>query len=185
MGLTADSFDVFFSYHWRDHAEVEAVAQALRQQGLNIFLDRWYLIPGRPWPQALEDVLGSCRSVAVFLGPQGMGPWQQREQDLALSRQARQPEFPVIPVLRPHADPALGFLSQNTWVDLRQKLDDSLSLEILQRAVRGEPPGPDLVQRVQATLAAVCPYRGLRPFREEDAPFFFGRDEVIQRLMER
>ena len=48
--------------------------------------------------------------------------------------------------------------------------------------MRGEPPGHDLTQRVQATLATVCPYRGLRPFREEDAPFFFGREVVIDRL---
>ena len=177
-----DTYDVFFSYSWRDHVAVEAVARALRQQGLNVFLDRWYLIPGRPWPQALEEVIASCRSVAVFVGPYGMGPWQQREKYLAISRQTSQPDFPVIPVLLPEADPALGFLSQNTWVDLRQRPDDPLSLAILQAAVRGEPPGPDLARRVQATLAAVCPYRGLSFFREEDAPFFFGRDIFIKRL---
>ena len=27
-------------------------------------------------------------------------------------------EFPVIPVLLPGADPVLGFLGQNTWIDL-------------------------------------------------------------------
>ncbi len=184
MNLAGSPYDVFFSYNWRDRAEVETVARALSQQRLNVFLDRWYLVPGRPWMQALEEVLGSCQAVAVFLGPQGMGFWQQREQYLALSRQARQPDFPVIPVLLPHADPALGFLSHNTLVDFRQQLDDPIPLEIFKKAVRGEPPGPDLAQRVQDTLASVCPYRGLRPFREEDAPFFFGRDEVIHRLTE-
>lgn len=54
MGYAADPYDVFFSCHWRDHIPVEAVAQALRQQGLKVFLDRWYLIPGRPWPQTLR-----------------------------------------------------------------------------------------------------------------------------------
>ena len=39
----ATSFDVFFSYHWRDHAPVEAVARALTERGLRVFLDRWYL----------------------------------------------------------------------------------------------------------------------------------------------
>jgi hypothetical protein len=182
MGQDAASYDVFFSYHWPDQAAVETVARALSRQGLNVFLDRWYLIPGRPWPQVLEEVIAACRAVAVFVGPQGLGPWQQREKYLALSRQVRQPDFPVIPVLLPGADPALGFLKQNTWVDLRQRPDDPLSLEILQAAVRGEPPGPDLKERVQATLATVCPYRGLRPFREEDAPFFFGREACIARL---
>ena len=47
---------------------------------------------------------------------------------------------------------------------------------MLAAAIRGEPPGPDLQERLTATLATLCPYRGLRPFREEDAPFFFGRE---------
>ena len=85
----------------------------------HVFLDRWYLAPGRPWPQALEEALHTCRAVAVFLGPAGMGPWQQREHYLALDRQAASATFPVIPVLLPGADPALGFLGLNTWVDLR------------------------------------------------------------------
>ena len=35
-----ETFDVFLSYHWRDHARVEAVARWLREQGLTVFLDR-------------------------------------------------------------------------------------------------------------------------------------------------
>jgi hypothetical protein len=177
-------YDVFLSYHWRDHAAVETVAHALRQRGLSVFLDRWYLVPGRPWPRALEEALGGCRALAVFLGPHGMGPWQQREKDLALDRQARDATFPVIPILLPGADPALGFLGLNTWVDLWGGLGDPLALAVLSAAVRGEPPGHDLLEQVSATLATVCPYRGLRPFREEDARFFFGREAFAARLVE-
>jgi WD40 repeat protein len=176
-------YDGFLSYNWRDHAAVETVAHALRNRGLTVFLDRWYLVPGRPWHQALEEILGTCRAVAVFLGPYGMGPWQQREKGLALNRQARDLTFPVIPVLLPGADPALGFLSLNTWVDLRTGLDNPLLLSVLTAAMRGDPPGPDLQERVAATLATICPYRGLRPFREEDAPFFFGREAYTATLV--
>jgi TIR domain len=113
-----DSFDVFFSYSTVDHAAVEGVARSLHERGIRVFLDRWYLAAGQPWPQALEQTLASCGAVAVFLGPEGLGPWQQRERDLALDRQGREPGFPVIPVLLSAADPALGFLRLNTWVDL-------------------------------------------------------------------
>ena len=91
MGGDGTSFDVFFSYHWRDHVLVEPVARTLSGRGLRVFLDRWYLVPGQPWPQALERTLASCNSVAVFLGADGLGPWQQRERDLALDRQGREP----------------------------------------------------------------------------------------------
>ncbi len=99
MGGDDKSFDVFFSYHWRDHTPVELVARTLTERGFSVFLDRWYLTPGQPWPQALERTLASCNSVAVFLGADGLGPWQQRETDLALDRQGREPGLPVIPVL--------------------------------------------------------------------------------------
>ena len=171
----AGSFDVFFSYATADHAAVERVARALHDRGIRVFLDRWYLAPGLPWPQALERTLAACKAVAVFIGAEGLGPWQQRERDLALDRQGREPGFPVIPVLLTTADPGLGFLRLNTWIDLTKGLDDAEALLLLAAAIRGEPPGPLHLQQSTAVRAAVCPYRGLRPFREEDEPFFFGR----------
>ena len=128
---------------------MEQVARALREQGLRVFLDRWFVVAGRPWPQVLEGALDACTAVAVFLGPYGMGHWQQREKDLALERQALDPSFPVIPVLLPGADPALGFLSLNTWVDLRPGLDDLLPMSVLTSALRGEPPGPEARERIK------------------------------------
>ena len=184
MGGGETPFDVFFSYHWRDHAPVEAVARTLSKLGLRVFLDRWYLEPGQPWPKALERTLASCHSVAVFLGPDGLGPWQQREKDLALDRQAREPGFPVIPVLLTRADPALGFLKLNTWVDLSVNVADEAALGILCAAIRGQPPVPAGLQQIPAVRTEICPYRGLRPFREEDAAFFCGREAFTNKLVE-
>ncbi|HRQ59707.1 MAG TPA: TIR domain-containing protein [Azoarcus taiwanensis] len=177
-------FDVFFSYHWRDHASVEAIALTLADRGLRIFLDRWYLAPGQPWPQALEHALASCNAVAVFVGGDGLGPWQQRERDLALDRQSREPDFPVIPVLLTRTDPALGFLKLNTWVDLSQDISDERILEALCAAIRRQALAPEDRLNAAAFRADVCPYRGLRPFREEDAEFFFGRETYTGKLIE-
>jgi len=139
--------DVFLSYHWRDHAQVEALAQRLRKRGVTVFLDRWYLTPGQSWPKALESAIAQCKAGAVCIGRGEMGPWQQREQYLALERQVaaerRGQSFPVIPVLLPGAEPPLGFLSQNTWVDFRARVDDPVLLDTLVRAVHGEPPGSE------------------------------------------
>ncbi len=181
-----NQFDVFLSYHWRDHAHVEALATRLRKQNLTVFLDRWYLTPGQSWPKKLETELARCRAVAVCIGQGEMGPWQQREQCLALERQVaaerRGQIFPVIPVLLPGAEPPLGFLSQNTWVDFRARVDDPVLLHTLANAIHGKPPGPDAQDTVRNTVATMCPYRGLLYFREEDAPFFFGREVAITQL---
>jgi tetratricopeptide (TPR) repeat protein len=176
------AYDVFVSYNWRDREAVERVARALRESGLNPFLDRWYLVAGQPWQRALENVLTACRAVAVFVGPGEMGPWQQKEKELALDRQTRSATFPVVPVLLPGSDPVLGFLGQNTWVDLRHDLTDRVSLNILVAAIQGQPPGPNLEVRIRSTLAGICPYRGLLYFREEDASFFYGRAATVDNL---
>ena len=58
------------------------------------------------------------------------------------------------------------------------------------KAARGEEPGSDLQRQRQrhsdSVRASICPYRELLHFREEDAPFFFGRRRVaaIDKLLE-
>jgi tetratricopeptide (TPR) repeat protein len=173
--------DVFLSYNSVDHSLVEDIARRLRDQGLEPFLDRWYLVPGMRWRVRLEETLCSCKAVAIFVGPGEMGSWQQRELDVALDLESRNSDFRVIPVLLPGCEPPLGFLRQLTWVDLRnQSLDRGVA--ILAKAARGEAPGPDIQRHLDVVRASVCPYRGLLHFREEDAPFFFGREAAIGQL---
>jgi tetratricopeptide (TPR) repeat protein len=182
--FTAKScYDVFLSYNSADHGVVEDIARKLRDEGLEPFLDRWYLAPGARWRSKLEEALSACRAVAIFVGPGEMGSWQQREVDVALDLQSRSPNLPVIPVLLPGCEPPLGFLRQLTWVDLRTQAHN-LGIAILAKAARGEAPEPDLQKYLDAVRASICPYRGLLHFREEDAPLFFGREAAIGKLMD-
>ncbi len=181
MDLPSRTYDVFLSYNTRDYQAVERVGRWLKDNGLTCFMDRWYLVPGTSWPSALEQALKQSKAVAVFLGPGEMGRWQQRELQLALDRQAAS-GMPVVPVLLPGADPPLGFLSLNTWVDLRTRLDEERPLNVLAGAVRGLAPA-ELEPENQAVAQTVCPFRGLLPFREEDAPFFFGRQDDTDQLV--
>jgi energy-coupling factor transporter ATP-binding protein EcfA2 len=182
MAPIASSYDLFVSYNSADHGVVEDIVRKLRDQGLEPFFDRWALAPGMRWRSELEKALGSCKAVAIFVGPGEMGSWQQREVDVALDLQSRRPNLPVIPVLLPGCEPPLGFLRQLTWVDLRIQTHD-LGIVILAKAARGEEPGPDLQKHLDSVRASVCPYRGLLHFREEDAPFYFGREAAISKLV--
>ena len=121
----------------------------------------------------------------MLVGPSGFGEWQHREIQLGLDRQASAAKagqaFPVIPVLLPglanDAVPVGSFLSLNTWVDLRQRP---------RRA--GEPSAPHRGRAGRAIdaaaaeklLAGLTPYRGLLPFREQDAGLFFGRERFVR-----
>jgi WD40 repeat protein len=181
VSTNESSYDVFLSYNSADHNVVENIARKLRDEGLDPFLDRWYLAAGMRWRSKLEDTLSSCKAVAIFVGPGEMGSWQQREVDVALDLQGRNPKLPVIPVLLPDCEPPLGFLRQLTWVDLRTQTLDR-GIVILAKAACGEAPGPEIQKDSDSVRASICPYRGLLYFREEDAPFFFGREAVVDKL---
>lgn len=120
-GVGDREVDVFISYNSKDHEVVVELAEALADRGLKPFLDRWDLEPGLRWRPELERVLASCGSVVVMLGPHGIGEVQQREVDVALRRQDKNPRFPVVPVLLPGGEAPGGFLEQLTWVDIRHQ----------------------------------------------------------------
>jgi hypothetical protein len=130
--------DVFLSYNSRDRAIVEEIANRLATLGVRPFFDRWELAPGLRWRHELEVALADCRSVAVCLGPQGLGDVQKREVDVGLQRQDRDAAFPVIPIILPGGEAPEGFLEGETWIDMRiQPIEDAVLA--LSRAIRREP----------------------------------------------
>jgi hypothetical protein len=99
-------YDVFLSHHSGDKPEVEALAKRLEDEaGLKPFLDKWHLVPGEPWEEALEEALDQSKTCVVFLGPNKLGPWENEEMRVALDERVRNKSFRVIPVLLPGAEP--------------------------------------------------------------------------------
>ena len=97
------------------------------------------LIPGRPWQEELERQIGNIRTAAVFVGPNGFGPWQNQEMRAFLGAFVDR-GCPVIPVLLPGAArPALPvFLRGMTWVDLQDQ--DDAGIERLIWGITGRKP---------------------------------------------
>jgi WD40 repeat protein/energy-coupling factor transporter ATP-binding protein EcfA2 len=179
-------YDVFLSHNSADKEAVESIARCLREEAqLEPFLDKWHLVPGKPWQEALEQALDASRACAVFLGPVGLGTWENEEMRTALDIRAGRPDYRVIPVLLPGARlPERGrlprFLARHTWVDFRPGLDDADAFHRLVCGIQGIAPGPEGVTEAET----VCPFRGLRVFDEEHARFFFGREALTQHLVE-
>jgi hypothetical protein len=68
-------------------------------------------------------------------------------------------------------DRPFNFLQTLTWIDfshVAKVVDAPAELERLLTAVQGR-------QTAEMVREAICPYRGLDAFREEDSAFFFGR----------
>jgi hypothetical protein len=63
-----------------DKAVVEKIGIRLKDRhGLKVWLDKWNLVAGDPWQEAIEDALERSNCCAVFMGLSGIGPWQNEE----------------------------------------------------------------------------------------------------------
>ena len=57
----------FLSHNSLDKGEVEALAYALLDHGVRPWLDKWDLIPGRPWQSEIEKALAVAGAVETAL----------------------------------------------------------------------------------------------------------------------
>ncbi|MCP4661703.1 MAG: SUMF1/EgtB/PvdO family nonheme iron enzyme, partial [bacterium] len=134
-------FDVFLSHNSRDKPAVRLLGEALKRRGLRVWLDEWELVPGRPWQEALEEIIETTRTAAVLVGKDGLGPWQEPEMRACISEFVAR-EVPLIPILLPGApgEPELSiFLKQFTWVDLREGITEE-GLDRVVWGITGQKP---------------------------------------------
>ena len=124
--MAKGQFDVFLCHNSKDKIQIKEIAQKLKAEGIYPWLDEWELPPGYPWQPQLELQIQKVKSAAVFVGKDGIGPWQRQELD-ALLREFVNRRCPVIPVLLNYApkQPHLPtFLESMTWVDFRKRDPD-------------------------------------------------------------
>ncbi|GAC1688669.1 MAG: hypothetical protein PVS3B3_10580 [Ktedonobacteraceae bacterium] len=134
-------FDVFLCHHGIDKPAVKKIGEQLQERGLLPWLDEWELQPGLPWQCLLEAQIKQIKSAAVFVGKNGVGPWQKMELEAFLRKFVRN-GCPVIPVLLEDAplEPELPiFLEGMTWVDFRKTEPDPM--DRLEWGITGERKG--------------------------------------------
>ena len=119
-------YNVFLSHNSKDKPVVRELKRRLLKEKLTVWLDEDELQPGVPWQQTLEIGIRASESIAVLVGGDGVGPWENEEMQAALTL-AVESKRPVIPVLLPGATTAPSlpmFLGNRTWVRLGSDLDD-------------------------------------------------------------
>jgi hypothetical protein len=137
-----EEYDVFLAYHTPDEAIVEEIAVGLRRRGLNPWFAKWCIPPGRRFRLEIEHVLVSVNAVAVFLGPDGIGPWEDLEVEGALQMFVRRRAhlIPVgLPGRLPNADLPL-FLRGFAPVSFADDRDRETSLDQLEWGITGRRP---------------------------------------------
>jgi hypothetical protein len=135
-------FNVFLSHNGNDKPVVRELKRLLALQELKVWLDEDELRPGMPWQQLLEAGIRNSESVAVLVGNDGLGPWEDEEMWGALNLAVNN-RTPVIPVLLPGspAEPELPMiLGSRTWVDLRAGFDSEGIAKLIWGITGHKPP---------------------------------------------
>jgi transcriptional regulator with XRE-family HTH domain len=182
----AKQFDVLVCEAGQGALPVERLVQLLTEAGVKPWLDRWSKDDGEN-RQALLGRVRIAASCIVCIGPQGLDDWDSGLLGLVLRRAHQARDFRLIPVLLPGVTEPYDAtnlphpLDIEPWVDMRAGFDSPYAIHHLVAAIRGSPPDAMLPPELAQT---VCPYRGLQPFEQNHAEFFFGREADVQRVLE-
>jgi SAM-dependent methyltransferase len=144
MAIVGDAAHLFISYSRRDFDTVSDIAHRLRRKGVNLFFDAAADdLTGKSFLDVIEQALRRAETVAVFVGPSGLGDIQALEVNLAVIHAAKR-GLRVVPVLLPGVPrfPELKlFLQCFSWFDLRKGVKDE-EIDRLARLCKPEAPSP-------------------------------------------
>ncbi len=121
-------FDVFLCYNSKEIEDVKRIGEQLKERNILPWLDIWEMVPGERWLKTLEKQIKKIKTVAVFIGPKGKGPWQDREISEFLVKNIKK-KCRIIPVILPgrKGNPRLPiFLNAFHCVDFRKNDPDPL-----------------------------------------------------------
>ncbi len=175
----------FLSYAGSDAPAARALAQGLK--GANV--DVWFAEApramglGRPFPEQLERKFQDSQALLLLVGRRGVDRWVRFEVDAALARHARDPAYPLVPLLLPEADPLAlpPFVARFHALRLQGDITRWGRQEFLE--VAKQLDALDILPE-QLDLKD-GPFPGLESFGEERARFYFGRDRELRDALSR
>lgn len=115
-------YDVFLCHNSNDKPIIREIYARLIKMDLTPWFDEVDLPAGSSWQREIEQNIQNIKSVAIFVGENGFGPWQDIETRAFINEFAKR-NCPVIPVILPGCQniPELPlFLKSFMWVDLRK-----------------------------------------------------------------
>jgi hypothetical protein len=139
--IETGDFDVFLAHSGADKDLVRPIGEWLKERGILPWLDEWEVPPFVSWQDELQKAIPRMKAAAVFVGPSGVGPWQDIEIKAFLSEFAKRklrmglvllpgcPEKPEVPL----------FMKIFNRVDFRKDTPDPWGQLVW--GITGERPG--------------------------------------------
>ncbi|MDR0716565.1 MAG: toll/interleukin-1 receptor domain-containing protein [Azoarcus sp.] len=185
---------VFINYSGPDLEQVKRLAKILERQGIELFLDRENIPADQP--EVLAKLAGEIRDADVFLacvGPAGIteSTWHSWEQSIAARLNAKTDGLRTIPVFLPGAeidetDPRILAMGVDSRIHFKDTIaTDKQNLFALIKAITGQEPEKLVEMENDPPGGLRNPYRGLKYFDVADTQWFYGRERLTDRLIER
>jgi len=172
-------YDAFIDYSPADLPRVQELVDLIEGAGCRSFFDREGVETGQAWQSVVEQALAYSSVLLVCFGQATNTEFRAR----IIAHARRLQTVKIIPVLLPGSDehaPASFDLGQQQTLDLRD-WNDTAARERLLRAVSAASQ-PE--ERAAPTAPERDPYPGARAFTEDDAAFFFGREQETTLLLD-
>ena len=77
--IESKDYDVFLCHNSSDKEKVKEIGGQLKKLGILPWLDEWETPPFKSWQEELQKVISQVKTVAVFVGKDGFGPWENLE----------------------------------------------------------------------------------------------------------
>jgi formylglycine-generating enzyme required for sulfatase activity len=175
---------VFISYSSKDRDFVGRLRGDLQEAGIPIWIDQTGLKPGtRNWKETLREALREASAVLLIASPNSrQSVYVQGE--LAIAEMYKCSVYPIWAAGDEWADSVSLDMVTTQYIDARGDTYKAAIPQIVE--VLGQVPVKAEVPETAAEtdFESRNPYKGLRAFREGDAGDFFGRETLINELVE-
>jgi hypothetical protein len=173
----------FISYHTVDRPIALALKEGIERDspGADVFVDSVKLRYGQFWQPALFEAIEKSDSFLIVVGNR-LGEWQKVEYYAAFDRRVKEQQFVLLPIIT--ADrlngsvPNLPGLTQLQWIEASEPTAPAPLAKIV-AALAGHE-----VQKPSEPWRTINPYRGLLALEEQDADFFFGREQETNEIID-
>jgi AAA15 family ATPase/GTPase len=179
-------YDVFISHKSDCKPWVRVLAQNLKTQGYNVFLDEWELVPGKNIVEGLYNSLQQSRNCVLVVTPEGIeSGWVREEYSQMVIQKQEKAGFSIIPVVLGQEVPDFPFIKDILWVDFRNINRYRQSFYRLVCAIENKSPGPDVELEGEIIIPATLPNKSWKlakdeiSFVEEVFELFITRQAVL------
>jgi len=174
---------VFISYSRKNEAFAERLARDLGDAGLDVWIDLRQIQVGEVWQQEIFRGLDRAEFIVLCLSPAAIASeWVQRE--IETTRTAGKRVYPVMVeecFNELQAHPTLKWLTEVQFIRFENRYELAFK-ELLEALPGGRRLGS---YDVYDPSTIPNPFKGLEAFQERDAAYFFGREDLTQRALEK